>query len=108
MSLRFFAFLSAIALQAGFALAWALAAWRMDGEGGGDNRTRTSPGRLARIAGFLGVGSGLAYAAMAADPVFFVGQAIVLVLAGRVMAVPPGQASVRRNPDGGQTGRNPG
>jgi len=108
MSLRFFVFLLAVALQAWFALAWALGAWRMDWEDGGDNRPRTSPGRLARIAGFLGVGSGLAYAAMAGDLVFFVGQAIVLVLAGRVMAAPPGQAAVRRNPDGDLAGRNPG
>jgi hypothetical protein len=108
MSLRFFVFLLAIALQAGFALAWAYGAWRRVGVDGDSNRPGTSPGRLVRVTGVLGVGSGLAYAVMAADPVFFVGQAIVLLLAGRVMAVPPGQASVRRNPDGGQTGRNPG
>ncbi|MDQ7830494.1 MAG: hypothetical protein RDU30_02065 [Desulfovibrionaceae bacterium] len=107
MSLRFFVFLLAVALQAWFALAWALGAWRMDRDGG-DKRPRPSPGRVVRFAGVLGLGSGLAYAAMAGDPVFFVGQAIVLVLAGRVMAVPPGQAAVRRNPDGDLAGRNHG
>ncbi len=107
MSLRFFVFLLAVALQAWFALAWALGAWPMDRDGG-DNRPRPSLGRLVRFAGVLGLGSGLAYAAMAGDPVFFVGQAIVLVLAGRVMAAPPGQAAVRRNPDGDLAGRNPG
>ncbi|NDY55187.1 hypothetical protein G3N56_00305 [Desulfovibrio sulfodismutans] len=108
MSLRFFVFLLAIALQAWFALAWAFGSWRMAWVDGDNNRPRTSPRRLARVTGVLGVGSGLAYAAMAGDPVFFVGQAIVLALAGRVMATPPGQAEVRRNPDGDRTGRNPG
>jgi hypothetical protein len=108
MSLRFFVFLLAVALQAWFALAWALGAWCMDGDDGDNNRPRPSPGRVVRFAGVLGLGSGLAYAAMAGDPVFFVGQAIVLVLAGRVMAAPPRQAAVRRNPDGDLTGRNPG
>ncbi|MEF3696717.1 hypothetical protein [Desulfolutivibrio sp.] len=107
MSPRHFALLSAIALQAWFALAWALALRRVKSTGG-DTPSRTFPGWLARLAGLFGVGSGLAYAVMAGDPVFWVGQAFVPILAGRVMAVLSGRTSVRRIPDGDQTGRNPG
>jgi hypothetical protein len=62
-----------------------------------------NPGRAVRRAGLGGALCGLAYAAMARDPVFFFGQAIFLGLAvaprpGRSPGRAPADVTARRQP----------
>lgn len=107
MTSRLFLFL-ALVLQAGFFLAWAWTGRASARDGGGGGLSRPVPGRLARMAGLLGAGCGLAYAAMARDPIFFLGQASAVILARRLTQTPSRPAPPGRKPEAGQAGRNPG
>ena len=115
MSLRIVLLVLALALQAGFGLAWAGAAIRArrSGEGLPSATPPGFPGRHARVLGLAGALAGLAHAALGRDPVFFAGQAMLLALAWRAAARRDGAgASGEPGPDedGGRSGpgRNPG
>jgi len=107
MTTRLFFFL-ALALQAGFFGAWAWTRRASAKDGGGGGLSRPVSGRLARMAGLLGAGCGLVYAALARDPVFFLGQAVAVILAGRLTENPSRPASPGGEPGAGQAGRKPG
>ena len=112
MSLRIALLILALALQAGFGLAWAGAAIRA-GRSEGGRSPGARPGRLARALGLAGALAGLAQASLARDPVFFFGQAMLMALAWRAAAGRVGAgASGAPGPggDGGQSGprRKPG
>jgi hypothetical protein len=116
MSLRLVLLALAVSLQAGFGLAW-WAAFRRASREAGERDTAPRPGPGARRLGLAGAAAGLAHAALARDPVFFVGQAMLLCLAWRTSAAalrpPPLSAGPQDavDPDGrkgGGAGRNAG
>lgn len=116
MSPRLAVFILAVVLQIPFALAWIVTPRRRtpDRNQGSPATVIRNPGRAVRLAGLGGALCGLAYAAMARDPVFFFGQAIFLGLAvaprpGRSPGHAPADVTARRQPPAASgRGRPPG